>query len=186
MADEKIDPDLLTSLGLGGEDAQRFDRDKIREQRDIDEAKRKGSQYYIARHNLTSEQLYKMTQDEARKFREILVGPKFFQLRGEGNPSLPVLKKIPDEMLNQLKTSDEVIRDKVICSWLKGFGFAGLAVNDLDSAVNAFDILTGGKITEDEEIMGKLREATSENKSVGVEIAKKIQARRKLRAPSAV
>lgn len=181
MAQDRIDSDLLTSLGLSEEDVQKFDREKLKEKQEMDEARKRGGQYYLSRSGLTPQQLYAMTQDEARRFREVVVGEKFFRFQGEGNPGLPNLLYIPDEMFNQFQTLPD---NKIVSSWLRGFGMAALGLNQLNPAINAFDILTGGKVMEDEEIAGRLREAAKENRSIGVEIAKKIQTRRKLRRPS--
>lgn len=166
----EISSDILSSLGLTPADVKEFDKEEIERKKLIKEQRGRGAIMYgdlrrgmpFDRVSITMQGLGDM-YIKATRFEEI---PDAIMNEWENQK-----KEAPRLQEKESKASLQ------IKACLEGFGGNALEGGDWKTAVNAFDIATGGRVMDNPELMSKLKGIASGDKPTGVEIAKTIQTR---------
>ena len=166
----KINPEILTSLGLNQEDVDELNKTRIEEQRVLDGLRITG----------------------ANIFKDFGVGPNPPSIRIQVDEevyvsaSTPKPDQLPDQLMDNLTKlkadghlpeTHEPRGKKRLETFLIGFGQQALNDGAWRSALNALDISTDGGILQHRFAMDKFREIAEADKTVGVEIAQAIQER---------
>lgn len=166
----EISPDILSSLGLTSQDVKEFDKSEIERKKLMEEQRGQGAIIY---------------GDLRRGMMLDRVSLTIRDLGGMGIKATRI-EEIPDAIMNEwekLKKEHPGLDKKEgktipqIKAWLEGFGNKALEVGDWKTAVISMDVATDGNVSENEELMAKLREVAAADKSEGVEIAKTMQGR---------
>jgi len=168
----RIDPEVLSSLGISQEDVNQLNREKREFELYLQGLKGKGHEYYrqIARglpiNPPTLDTNFSMpTSDNPASIPDMTVSA-IEQNQGSLNP----------QSVRKIKAGMKII--------LEDFGQAALTNNDWQTAVNAYDVATENGIMHNPQVLSQLRTVSESDKAVGVEIAQAIQQRQNLRKPN--
>ncbi|MBI2012590.1 hypothetical protein HYS90_01520 [Candidatus Curtissbacteria bacterium] len=170
----KINPEVLSTLGLTQEDLDKYNQEKLEEERHLNSMRLAGAREYEKYVQGVSPSLgYSVTIDVL-----------------EGKPPLTcntfLPDAIPDGVLEQLGRpevrqlfNEEEIRkaENRLKAFIEGFGQKALMARNWRTAVTAYDVITDGGIMQNQEVLGSLREITQSSKADGVDIARAIQER---------
>lgn len=165
----KIDPEILSSLGLTQEDVEKLNRERLEEKRILSEMRTEGMRERGQfQQPLPQEMGLLITL-------EVIPGQKPLSV------TTPRPDKVPDMIMDQYKESfpvgTEPKVEKRIKAFLEGFGNQSLAAKDWLTSINAFDIATDGGIMQNKEVLDRFKDFAIEDTTVGVEIAQAIQER---------
>lgn len=177
----KVSPEILASLGLTEGDLDSFD-EKLEREKYVDGLVEKGKAEY----------------DKAKRGKE--AGEQHLTVRGPRGIFIsfpePIIEGIPDSVIEELDKIynyrglefEKLKRDEIIPelkAWLRGFGSRALELGDWRTAVASFDVATDGKVMDNPDLMAKLKEIATTDKTEGAKIAVTLQQRLEKRAAQA-